>query len=291
MSRTPKSRRVLVAGATGYLGRYVAGALHERGHWVRALSRSPDLPADLAPAVDDLFVGEVTRPETLKGVAEGVDVVISSIGITRQKDGLTYEDVDYRGNLNLLDEASASGAKKFIYVSVLHANRMADLKIIRAKERFVDALRARGIDYAVIRPNGFFSDMREILEMARRGRVYLFGDGSFRGNPIHGRDVAEVCVEAMDTGEKEIGFGGPKIYTHREMAEAAFAALDRPAKITALPVFVARAVLFLMRLLTPVRVYGPVEFQLTVLTRDMVGPARGTELLSHFFSREAGASR
>jgi nucleoside-diphosphate-sugar epimerase len=42
-------------------------------------------------------------PDTLKGICDGIDVVISSIGITRQKDGLKYMDVDYQGNKNLLD--------------------------------------------------------------------------------------------------------------------------------------------------------------------------------------------
>ena len=44
--------------------------------------------------------------------------VFSSVGITRQKDGLTFKDVDYQGNRNLLEVAKHAGVKKFIYVSV-----------------------------------------------------------------------------------------------------------------------------------------------------------------------------
>ncbi|MDD2346469.1 MAG: hypothetical protein PHY85_10055 [Bacteroidales bacterium] len=47
--------------------------------------------------VDDFFVGEITKPQTLIGIAENIDWVFSTIGITRQKDGLTYMDVDYQG--------------------------------------------------------------------------------------------------------------------------------------------------------------------------------------------------
>jgi uncharacterized protein YbjT (DUF2867 family) len=45
-----------------------------------------------------------------------------------------------------------------------------------------------GMDYVIIRPTGFFSDMFMILDMARRGRVYLLGSGAGKINPIHSRD-------------------------------------------------------------------------------------------------------
>jgi uncharacterized protein YbjT (DUF2867 family) len=241
----------------------------------------------LRPDIDEVFLGEVTKPETLRGIADDVDVVMSTIGITRQKDGLTYQDVDYQGNVNLLREAMKSGVKKFIYVSALKAREMPELKIVQAKEAFVDELRASGIDYAVMRPNGFFSDMRDFLDMARRGRIFLFDGGKFLLNPIHGKDVAEVCVSAIDSPEHEISFGGPRVYSHREIAEAAFAALDKKPKISSLPSFVVPVILWCLRHVTPSTFYGPIEFLLTVLTRDMIGEPRGTELLTDFLQEEA----
>src|SRR5262245_33007818 len=72
---------VLVAGATGYLGRFVAREFKRRGAWVRVLARNPDrlntpgpfLEPAVAGLVDDVFVGEVTRPETLRGLCDGID--------------------------------------------------------------------------------------------------------------------------------------------------------------------------------------------------------------------------
>jgi uncharacterized protein YbjT (DUF2867 family) len=240
----------------------------------------------LRPAIDEVFIGEVTKPETLNGIADDVDILMSTIGITRQKDGLTYQEVDYQGNVNLLREALESGVKKFIYVSALKARELPNLKIVQAKEKFVDELRASGIDYAVMRPNGYFSDMSDFLDMARRGRIFLFGGGRFRLNPIHGKDVAEVCVSAIDSPVREISFGGPQVYTHREIAEAAFAALGKKPKISSIPTFVAPAVLWILRHVTSSTFYGPIEFLLTVLTRDMIGDARGKELLTDFFQEE-----
>ncbi|MBK3519509.1 Rossmann-fold NAD(P)-binding domain-containing protein [Carboxylicivirga marina] len=51
------------------------------------------------------FIGEVTKPASIKGVANGVNYVFSIIGITRPKDGMTYMDVDNKANLNLLNDA------------------------------------------------------------------------------------------------------------------------------------------------------------------------------------------
>ena len=102
--------------------------------------------------------------------------MISAVGITRQKDGLTYMDVDYKGNRNLLDSALSCDVPRFVYVSVLNAHLMQDLKIIQAKERFVGELEQSNLDHTIVRPTGFFSDMLEFLTMAKKGKVNLFGD-------------------------------------------------------------------------------------------------------------------
>ena len=111
-------KKILVAGATGYLGKYLVKELISRDYEVRALSRTSSKAAKLEEYTEDTFIGEVTSPETLEGICDGVDAVISSIGITRQQDGYTYMDVDYQGNKNILDQALKNNVQKFIYVSV-----------------------------------------------------------------------------------------------------------------------------------------------------------------------------
>ena len=81
-------QRVLVAGATGYLGGFVAQELKARGYFVRALVRSPKKLDHLWDSADEILEGEVTRPETLEHVCDGIDVVFSSIGITRHQGDL-----------------------------------------------------------------------------------------------------------------------------------------------------------------------------------------------------------
>ena len=172
-----QTKRILLAGGTGYLGAYVLAELLEQGYSTRAVVRD-FRKIKIENPILEIVEAEVTRQETLKGLFEEIDVVISTVGITRQKDGLTYMEVDYQANLNLLEEAKKAGVQRFVYVSAINGDQHRNLKIFEAKERFVDALKASGLDYVVLRPNGFFSDMKDFLGMAKNGRVYLFGAGS-----------------------------------------------------------------------------------------------------------------
>jgi uncharacterized protein YbjT (DUF2867 family) len=264
----------------------VAREFKGRGYFVRALVRDPDRSSTLAGEVDEVVQGEVTRPETLKGVCAGMDLVFSSVGITRQKDGLTFEDVDFRGNLNLLGAASQEGVRKFIYVSVLHGPRLLHLDIVRAHEHFVSALRASGMNHTVIRPTGFFSDMGEYLKMARAGRVFLFGPGENRINPIHGADLAVACADAATSSAEEVEVGGPEILTHREIAALAFAAVGRPVRLLSVPLWIMSPLVRLVRIFN--RHQGELlAFLTTAMSMNAVAPAIGTRRLGPHFQSMA----
>lgn len=276
-------KKILVAGATGYLGLFVVKALKTKGYWVRALGRCAEKLAPVDEYADDLFVGEVTDPKSLNGLCDGIDVVFSSVGITRQKDGLTYNDVDYQANRNLLAIAQAASVSKFMYVHVANADKLRHVAMIQAKQAFVDELRRSALDHVVICPTGFFSDMEEFLSMARSGRVYVFGDGSSRINPIHGADLAEFCVGAVGSPEEQLDVGGPEEFTYREIAELAFDILDQPAKITCIPKPLVAATVGATRWLTPVKIYGPIEFMASVMTMDVLGKPYGQRRLADHF--------
>lgn len=281
-------KRVLVAGATGYLGGFVARELKARGHFVRALARSPGR-LDPQGHVDEIAEAEVTRPETLEHVCDGMDAVFSSIGITRQKDGLSFRDVDYQGNLNLLEAALRAGVRKFVYVSALDGPRRRHLDIVDAHEAFVDALEASRIECAVVRPTGYFSDMGEVLDMARRGRVWLIGKGTNRINPIHGADLAGACADALEGDQREIDAGGPQTMTWNEVAALAFAVLGRPARVTHVPEGLMWLTVRLLRLFNRHQA-ELLAFFTTMATTDVVGPPTGTHTLEAHYRSLAGAA-
>jgi len=276
-------KKVLVAGATGYLGQHVVKEFKKQGFWVRALARNAARLENLSEYIDEVLVGEVTDANSIRGICKDIDIVFSSIGITKQKDNLTYMDVDYQGNRNLLEEARKEGVPKFIYVSVFNAERMRNLKGIQAKLKFTEELRGSGLNYLVVYPNGFFSDMLDYLQMAKQGRGYVFGTGEYRMNPIHGEDLAEVCVNVAAGEDKEIHVGGPDVLTHNEIVAIAFESLGKAVKISRIPIWLRNAILTTLRLLTSVKTYGPLEFFMTVLATDMVAPTYGKYHLKDFF--------
>ncbi len=276
-------KKILLAGATGYLGKYILKELQNRNHPIKILARNTNkLDEQLLEKVE-VCHAEITNPSALKNSCENIDTVISTVGITRQKDGLTYMDVDYKANLNLLQEAQQSGVKKFVYVSVLNGERFTDLKICEAKEKFVKALKKSGLDYCIIRPNGFFSDMTDFYKMATKGSVYLFGNGERKMNPIHGKDLAKVCVDSIEINEKIINVGGPEIFSHNEIGKLAFKALNKKERISHFPDWTRKFTLWLMRTFTSTKTYGPIEFFLTVMSEDMIAPRFGNKTLDDYF--------
>jgi len=282
---------VLIAGATGYLGKYAVRAFKARGYYVRVLTRSENrlfepgpfsAPALAREDVDEVFVGEVTQPETLAGLMDGVDLVFSSIGISRQRDGLTFEQVDYQCNKNLIDLASEAGVKRFTYVSMQGAGDIMQLAITQAHEKVVQALQDSSMEYRIVRPCGYFSDMGVLYDMAARGRSFLVGEGTNLMNPIHGRDLAEVCVDTSEGADIEVEAGGPDIMTQRDAAELAFDVVGTTPKITIVPMWLARGLVRFIAMLSTQ--FGDLaEFIVTAGEIDGVGPKRGKITLRSYF--------
>ena len=276
-------QRVLVAGATGYLGKFIVKELKRQGYWVRALSRDNQKIAPVRQYVDEMFLGEATQHETLIGICKNIDIVVLSLGITRQKEGLTYMDVDYQGNKNIFNEARADHVSKFRYISVFNANKLRHLEIVKAKERFANELKEADLEHIIIRPNGFFSDMTEFFNIAKRGCVYLFGNGEYRANPIHGADLAKACVERLGSNGGEFDIGGPEILTQNEIASQAFEVLEKKPKITYIPLWMRNLIVAFAMIFTSVHTYGPIEFFMAVLAMNMVAPTYGQHTIKEYF--------
>ena len=135
---------------------------------------------------------------------------------------------------------------------------------------------------------GYFSDMDEILETARRGRVWLIGSGENRVNPIHGADLAVACADAMEGDETEINVGGPQTITWSEAAALAFEVLGQPAKVTRIPEWLMWPVVRLVRLGN--RHQGELlAFFTTLATTDVVAPSTGTHTLEAHYRSLGGA--
>jgi nucleoside-diphosphate-sugar epimerase len=125
--------------------------------------------------------------------------------------------------------------------------------------------------------------MLEYLQMAKKGRGYVFGSGKNKINPVHGEDLAKICVNAAAGDEKEINVGGPDILTHNEILTIAFKSQNKKIKISRIPIWIRNFLLAMLRIFTPVKTYGSLEFFMTVLAMDLVAPSYGKHHLKDFF--------
>ena len=284
-------KTVLVAGASGYLGRYAVKEFKERGYQVRALVRDPEkiktTGAHGEPAVydmiDEIVIGDVTNPESIKGICKGVEIVFSALGLTAPHPKHTSDDVDYLGNKRILDQAISEKVSRFIYVSVFNQDKMPEIPSIKAHERFVADLKQSGLSWSVIRPNGYFSDMGRFFSMAQSGHIFMIGEGEKKINPIHGADLAKVCVDAIDGECREIPVGGPDIYSFRETMEMAFNACGKTPWITPLPFWLAEGGLMVTGLFNR-NLADLFSFAIEALKFDHLAPAYGTRHLKDFFA-------
>ena len=284
--RTQRSRTVLVAGATGMLGREVVTLLRADGHRVKTLSRDPVRAQELAGLVDEIVVGDATDPDTLVGAMTGIDGVISCLGAPMafgRSDRRSFLDIDTVANLNLLEAARRAGVRRFVYVSLLLHSSWAGTTYVRAHEKVVEGLRDSGISYAVVRPTGMFPVFDPLVSMARRGFAFVPGDGLARTNPVHPREVAQVCVDVLgQTTNVRIPLGGPEVLTRADIVRLAFAAAGRKPRLLHLPRWVLIVLARVIRRAHP-RLAEVTDFTARALTNDFLAPTTGTHRLADHF--------
>jgi uncharacterized protein YbjT (DUF2867 family) len=274
---------VLLAGATGALGRELLRELRDRGTATRALVRKPGVVEG-----DHVVADLADERAGLDAACRGVDTVISVAGQStatgRIADRRTYDAVDHRGNARLLEAARRAGAQRFLYVSIFNAERLRGLAYVDAHERFVERLQASGLEATIVRANGFFAAYRDLYDIAAAGRpVPLVDGGRARSNPIHEADLARACLEALDAGATSVDVGGPETLTRREEAELAFAAAGREPRTRPLPRPIARAGTALLRPLDPRRA-AILAFLARINGIDMVAPAYGSRRLGDYLA-------
>lgn len=285
-------KRVLVAGATGYLGRYVVKELKRQGFYTKVLVRNPDklnqegnfFAPSIKEDVDEIVTGDITKPDTLKHICDNIDYVFSSIGITRKHNDLTFKDVDYQGNVNLLKEAERSHVAKFMYIHVcIDSDWKKPGPLIEAKKHFVNVLKASSVDHVIINPTGYFSDLADFFSMAKKGRVFLIGNGKTRMNPIHGEDLAQFCIESFLKVNQTLPIGGPEIFTYEQMAQLAFKVLDQREHITNIPVFLLNPISLCLKWFTNYH-YGLYRFFLNAMTHNLIAPMYGKHKVKDFMN-------
>ena len=261
--------KVVLAGAYGNLGADVFRELVKNGNEVIALDIAQ---RDIGIDSGFKFIRiDVTDPKTLEGVCDGADAVITTVGLTKGSATVSNYDIDYQGNLNLLNEAKKAGIKNFVYISVVKADTAPDVPMVHSKYLFEQELKKSGITYVIHRPTGYFYDIIKVFKpMIEKGKVTLLGKEPVYANIVSTEDFARFIVEHMTDENVTYSVGGKEKYSYEEIAKMCFEASGKEPVIKR----ASPAIFDILAWVNKCKKNGKdaiIKFSKWTLTHDMVG--------------------
>jgi uncharacterized protein YbjT (DUF2867 family)/membrane protease YdiL (CAAX protease family) len=270
--------KVLVAGASGFVGRHVVAVLLERGHEVVAVSRRPLL----RPGVRSI-VADVARAPLPSAALDGVDAVVNLIGIKREEGAQTFAAVHVAATRNLVESCHDAGIRRVVHVSVVGSRPDPSSLYHDTKWRAEEVLRESGLAVTILKPSviyGAGDDMStHLTKMIRVSPVFpIVGRGTSLLQPVSVLDVAEAVARGLErpaTADHAYDIVGPERLTLRRVVRIVAEARRLPLWIVPMPVLVMRPMVALMSRLFRAPLSTPA--QLRMLEEGLVGdpePAR-----------------
>jgi NADH dehydrogenase len=228
LGRLLRDMNVLVVGGTGFVGQSLCRELHERGHTVAAMGRTPG-GADLPEGVETVR-GDVTAYDSIRSAFDGRDAVVNLVALSplyRQPSG-RHLAVHYEGTENVIRACEDADVPRLIQMSANDADPDADTEYLRAKGRAEEAVRGSDLDHVVFRPSVIFGEGGEFISFTRKvtpGPIApLPGANTSRFQPIWIEDLVAMMADAVEddahTGET-YEIGGPEVYTLAEVTKLA----------------------------------------------------------------------
>jgi len=265
---TKQNLRILVTGATGFIGSRIVKRLLANGHYkVRCMTRNPeiiyelfDLSGDIVEVVKADASNYLELVEALKEVDVAFYLIHSMEGSTKK-----WQEFSKRDRIaaeNFAKAASQTKTKRIIYLSGLIDMKHKDLsEHMQSRKEVGDILRTSKAEVTIFRAavilgqgGGSFQMLQYLVE---RLPVMVCPKWVLtKSQPISVDDMVTYLIKSIeleDTANKDFDIGGPEILSYVDMMKRYSAILNKPLKIVIIPFLTPRLSSYWVDLITPVK--------------------------------------
>jgi NADH dehydrogenase len=237
------TRLVTVFGGGGFLGRYVAQALLQRGARVRLVERDPKRAFFVKPqgglGQTQFIAADVTKRATVERAVQGSDAVVNLVGIMNGD----FQAVQVDGARNVAEAARGAGATALVHVSAIGADAGSDIPYARTKSEGEKAVREAFAGATILRPSILFGSEDNFINrfaglIQSAPAVPIMAAGT-KFQPVFVADVAKAVAEAALVPETHGGavfeLGGPEVLTMGELIRRTAAMIGAAPTFLELP--------------------------------------------------------
>lgn len=239
-----------IIGGSGFVGRYIAQAMAQRGWRVRVACRRPNDAHFVRPYG---VVGQVEpvqcniRDEaSLRRVIGGAQAVVNCVGVLFESGRNTFDATQAEGAGRAARIAAEEGVAQFVQISAIGADADSEAAYARTKAAGEAAVRDGFPGAVILRPSIIFGTedqfFNRFASMARFTPVLPVVGADTRFQPVWVQDVAEAAARAV-VGEVAPGtyeLGGPNTYSFRELLKLMLRVIRRRCAIVEIPMPIAR---------------------------------------------------
>jgi uncharacterized protein YbjT (DUF2867 family)/predicted DCC family thiol-disulfide oxidoreductase YuxK len=241
--------RVLLAGATGFIGRHIGRALLEAGHEVVGCTRNRHAAFRDHPGLGWIhadFAADRTA-NAWRPRLTGFDAVVNAAGILREDTARSFEAIHFEGPRALYEACAEKGVRRVIHISALGCEHNPR-PYAETKARLDRHLATLDLDWTVLRPSLVYGEdspsSRLFRFLARLPVIPVVADGGQWLQPIHVDDLARAVVRLLEDGaahREVLELGGPSPTTYRDFLAELRASLNRrSARFLPVPLALAR---------------------------------------------------
>ncbi|PKP81253.1 MAG: complex I NDUFA9 subunit family protein [Alphaproteobacteria bacterium HGW-Alphaproteobacteria-18] len=248
---------VTLVGGSGFIGRYAARALVEKGWRVRVACRRVHTAIDVRlagpPGWVDVVQANIRDRASLERALDGADAVVNLVGILFEHARQTFAGEQADGAAMLAEVAREKGVSRFVQISAIGADPGSRSPYGRTKAAAEDAIREVYPDAVILRPSIVFGPedqfFNRFANMARFVPLMpSIGGGKTKFQPVYAGDVAAAIAAAVEREEaagQTFELGGPRSYSLNEVYDIVLKIIGRPRFKIPLPFFIVRPMAYI----------------------------------------------